>query len=82
MSTFIKATNLRKSFGSKLVLDHINFELSAGEPIALIGPNGAGKTTLFSIMCGYLQPDTGDIKLLGHDCIIWSSRCPAARCVI
>ena len=66
MSAFIKATNLSKSFGSKLVLDHINFELSAGEPIALIGPNGAGKTTLFSIMCGYLQPDTGDIKLLGH----------------
>ena len=66
MSAFIQATNLRKSFGSKLVLDNINFELSAGEPIALIGPNGAGKTTLFSIMCGYLTPDTGDIKLLGH----------------
>ncbi len=66
MKPMITAKNLRKSFGSKVVLDNLEFELTAGEPIALIGPNGAGKTTLFSILCGYLSPDAGDITLFGQ----------------
>lgn len=66
MSYLIEARNLSKSFGHKPVLQDLTFSLPTGEPIALIGPNGAGKTTLFSLFCGYLQPSSGDIKVLGH----------------
>lgn len=62
----IECTNLSKQFGSKYALRDINFELEQGAPIALVGPNGAGKTTLFSLLCGYIQPSQGDIKIFGH----------------
>ncbi|QYJ88496.1 ABC transporter ATP-binding protein [Shewanella halotolerans] len=57
---------LSKQFGSKRALNDINLELSAGQPIALVGPNGAGKTTLFSLLCGYIRPTEGAVKILGH----------------
>jgi ABC-type multidrug transport system ATPase subunit len=62
----IEANALSKNFGSKKVLDQLSFTVHAGEPVALIGPNGAGKTTLFSILCGYLTADAGEIRLLGQ----------------
>lgn len=63
----IECQNLSMQFGSKFALKNINFELQQGAPIALVGPNGAGKTTLFSIMCGYLKPSQGQIKIFGHN---------------
>jgi len=66
MSPMIEARGLGKRFGRKTVLDNLNFTLHAGEPIALIGPNGAGKTTLFSLLCGYLAPSQGSLRIFGH----------------
>ncbi|MFY8272541.1 ABC transporter ATP-binding protein [Pseudoalteromonas sp. SSDWG2] len=66
MSLLIEAKNVSHYFGSKQALCDVNIELEAGKPIALVGPNGAGKTTLFSLICGYLQPSKGSIKVLGH----------------
>ncbi len=66
MSTIIQAQQLSKSYGQHRVLQALNFTLVAGEPIALIGPNGAGKTTLFSILCGFLAPDSGKIEIFGQ----------------
>lgn len=66
MSAMIEAKGLAKSFGRKQVLDNLSFSLVAGEPIALIGPNGAGKTTLFSLLCGYIQPSRGELRIFGH----------------
>ena len=66
MSLVIDCKNISHSYGSKLALNNINFAIEAGEPIALVGPNGAGKTTLFSILCGYLKPSSGSIKIMGH----------------
>ncbi|WP_440055876.1 ABC transporter ATP-binding protein [Pseudoalteromonas sp. T1lg65] len=66
MSSIIKVNNIVKRYGSKTALNHVSFELFAGDPIALVGPNGAGKTTLFSTLCGYLLPDEGEISILGH----------------
>ena len=63
--SMITARQLSKSYGRHLVLDHIDFSIDAGEPVALIGPNGAGKTTLFSILCGYLAPSNGSIEIFG-----------------
>lgn len=66
MSTIIQAQQLSKSFGRHLVLDSLDFSIEAGEPIALIGPNGAGKTTLFSILCGFLRQDRGNLEIFGQ----------------
>jgi ABC-2 type transport system ATP-binding protein len=66
MSTIIQAQQLSKSFGQHQVLHSLNFSVETGEPIALIGPNGAGKTTLFSILCGFLAQDSGNIEIFGQ----------------
>ncbi len=65
MSHLIECHNLTKRFASTYALDGLDFTLEKGDPIALVGPNGAGKTTLFSILCGYIFPSSGSIKLLG-----------------
>ncbi|MBZ9613105.1 ABC transporter ATP-binding protein [Rheinheimera maricola] len=66
MSAIIQCNDLSKSFGRKTALQQVSFELIPGETAALIGPNGAGKTTLFSILCGYLRPDSGKVQIFGH----------------
>ncbi|MFJ1561529.1 ATP-binding cassette domain-containing protein [Streptomyces mirabilis] len=63
----IKATGLRKSFGEKLVLDDIDFEVPSGRIWSLLGPNGAGKTTLVQILSTLIRPDAGTIQVAGHD---------------
>lgn len=64
--SLIQCQGLSKSYGSKKALKNVSFSLKAGAPIALVGPNGAGKTTLFSLLCGYLSPSEGTIRLLGE----------------
>jgi ABC-2 type transport system ATP-binding protein len=64
--SIIQCDNLSKQYANKLALDNVSLTLTEGAPIALVGPNGAGKTTLFSLLCGYIQPTTGSIRILGH----------------
>lgn len=66
MSSIIQCQNINHRYGDKLALNNVSFSVEAGEPIALVGPNGAGKTTLFSILCGYLNPTSGRVEILGH----------------
>jgi len=66
MSLLIKVEGLYKKFGNKYALKDVNFEIFKGEPIALVGPNGAGKTTLFSILCGYIPYNSGQVSILGE----------------
>lgn len=49
------------------VLSHIDFSISKGEMVALVGKNGAGKSTLASLVCGFMQPDQGEIYLNGDN---------------
>jgi ABC-2 type transport system ATP-binding protein len=51
-------------------LEEINLNVKKGEIFALLGPNGAGKTTLISIICGIVNPSSGNIKVFGHDSVI------------
>jgi len=67
LSALIQVSQLSKSFGSKQALNKVDFEINKGEPVALVGPNGAGKTTLFSLLCGYIQPSSGKVSILGHN---------------
>ena len=46
----LSLSKIKKSFGSKKLLDGFDLELKTGERIALIGPNGSGKTTIFKII--------------------------------
>ncbi len=64
-SPLIHVENLSKSFGDHKALNNVSFSLEKGQPIALVGPNGAGKTTLFSLLCGYLLPNSGSISISG-----------------
>jgi ATP-binding cassette, subfamily F, member 3 len=57
----IMAVGISKSFGNKLVLDNVDFDIKRSERIALIGQNGAGKSTLIKILMNMMTPDTGEI---------------------
>lgn len=66
MSALIECKALTKVYGNKQVLKNVEFEIQAGQPIALVGPNGAGKSTLFSILSGYVSATAGQAKVLGY----------------
>ncbi|MDW7550224.1 energy-dependent translational throttle protein EttA [Pseudoalteromonas sp. McH1-7] len=59
----IEVSNLRKSFGDRLLIDDLNFNVPKGAIVGIIGANGAGKSTLFRMLSGQEQPDSGDITI-------------------
>ncbi len=59
----LRAENLKKSYGRRLVVKGIDIAVNTGEIIALLGRNGAGKTTTFLMMAGLIKPDSGTIYL-------------------
>jgi ABC-type multidrug transport system ATPase subunit len=61
----LEAIDLRKSYGSHLVLDGVSLSVNAGEVVGLLGPNGAGKTTTLSILATLLEPDAGLVRIAG-----------------
>lgn len=58
--------------GTRRVLDDIDFEVTAGEFVALVGPNGAGKSTLLAVLAGELAPGRGHIELDGRALTHWT----------
>ncbi len=62
----IQTQALSKHFGSVKALDGIDLTIENGKPTGLVGPNGAGKTTLFSVLCGFLNPTSGQVRIAGH----------------
>ena len=58
----VKASNFRKAFGEKVILDGVDFELQRGEKVAFVGRNGEGKTTFSRCIIGQL-PFEGELKL-------------------
>jgi ABC-2 type transport system ATP-binding protein len=59
----LKVNNISKTFGDTEVLHKINFTVRKGSITGLLGPNGAGKTTTMRIICGFLTPTKGDVRL-------------------
>ncbi|MET8093414.1 ATP-binding cassette domain-containing protein [Micromonospora sp. NPDC005220] len=63
----IVATDLRKSYRDKVVLDGIDLMITEGTIFALLGPNGAGKTTTVQILSTLINADGGSARIFGHD---------------
>ena len=59
----IVAENVTKSYGDRVLVENMSFNLPAGGIIGVIGPNGAGKTTLFKMITGQEKPDSGTISI-------------------
>jgi ATP-binding cassette ChvD family protein len=59
----VEAKGLSKSFGDRLLIDNLTFNLPKGGIVGIIGPNGAGKTTLFRMIVGQEKPDTGEMRI-------------------
>ncbi|MBS1165447.1 MAG: sugar transporter ATP-binding protein [Proteobacteria bacterium] len=62
----LEARNIVKSYGHVVALDGVDFDLRAGEILAVVGDNGAGKSTLIKTLTGAVVPDSGEILLDGQ----------------
>jgi ABC-2 type transport system ATP-binding protein len=65
----VSIVDVVKHFGSLQALAGVSLDIEPGEFFGLLGPNGAGKTTLISSLAGLIRPDSGSIKVMGHDVI-------------
>ena len=62
----------RPDFVRIAAVDSVSFEIAPGERVAIIGPNGAGKSTTLKMLCGVLEPTSGEARVLGH--VPWRER--------
>ena len=61
----VSCEGLRKRYGDVVAVDGLSFSVERGECFGLLGPNGAGKTTTIEILEGLLEPDAGEVQILG-----------------
>ena len=59
------------NFGSHILLDEVDFQITKGQRIGLLGRNGAGKTTLMKIIAGSMQPESGERWLRPGTSLAW-----------
>ena len=65
----IKASLLRKSFGSNKAVSDVSITVNSGDIVGLLGANGAGKSTLIKMLTGTLIPDSGEAEINGYSLI-------------
>ncbi|MCA9265517.1 MAG: ABC transporter ATP-binding protein [Planctomycetales bacterium] len=63
----IDVQNFHKSYGSKLAVDGVSFQVEPGQILGLVGPNGAGKTTTLRSLAGLIVPSQGRLRIAGFD---------------
>ena len=63
----LRTEGLTKSYGGRVVVRHVDLDVSSKEVVGLLGPNGAGKTTTFGMVVGLTGPDSGRVLLDDHD---------------
>lgn len=63
----VEVHDLVRTFGDFTAVDHVSFQVRAGEIYGLLGPNGAGKSTTFRMLCGLLPASSGALRVAGAD---------------
>jgi osmoprotectant transport system ATP-binding protein len=67
----VSLTDVRFSYGSRVVLDNLNLSVAPGESVALVGRSGAGKSTILKLINRLLLPDAGRVSVEGRDTRDW-----------
>ena len=80
MENVLEITNLSKSFHHVQAVSQLSLRLEPDSVVGFLGPNGAGKTTTMRMVCGYLIPDQGSVRICGYDvmtqrrdCLLYTS---------
>jgi ABC-2 type transport system ATP-binding protein len=63
----IRAQGLTKRYGTTVAVDHVDFDVQAGEIVGILGPNGSGKTTTILMLLGLTEPTEGRAQVAGFD---------------
>jgi phospholipid/cholesterol/gamma-HCH transport system ATP-binding protein len=63
---YIQFINVSKSFGEQAVLNDVSFEVRRGEMVVVLGKSGVGKSVTLKQIMGFLQPDSGEVRVGGH----------------
>lgn len=69
MTAILEVENLTMHFGMIAAAEGENVAVQAGEFVSIVGPNGAGKTTFLNLVTGYLRPQAGRVRFMGHDIV-------------
>jgi phospholipid/cholesterol/gamma-HCH transport system ATP-binding protein len=64
---YIEFKEVSKAFGDNVVLDHVNFNVMAGETVCILGRSGVGKSVSLHHIMGFLKPDSGRVIVAGQD---------------
>src|SRR5437016_2293132 len=59
----LSLANIEKTFGPRVLFDHLSFSMEKGERVGFIGANGAGKTSLLKLLTGELRADAGEVSI-------------------
>jgi ABC-2 type transport system ATP-binding protein len=76
-SSAVWCQGLQKRYGRRQAVEDVSLEVRRGEVVGLLGPNGAGKTSVIKMLLGLVQPDAGQVRLLGRP-----ATDPAARTLV
>ncbi|MFF1635504.1 ABC transporter ATP-binding protein [Leifsonia sp. NPDC058248] len=63
----LQLRSLHKELGGRTIIDELDLTVEPGELVSLLGPSGCGKTTTLRMIAGFLQPDSGSIRMAGDD---------------
>ena len=66
-NSIIEFKDVSLSYGNRLILDNINFNINEGQIFGMLGPNGVGKSTIFNLLTGLISPNSGKIKINNTD---------------
>ena len=66
MSTIIELDRVSKAFSRRTILNDVTLAIEAGHTVGIVGSNGSGKSVLFQVICGFLTPDSGTVRVRGE----------------
>lgn len=66
MEPIISLRNVSKSFSGRRVLSNVSLDIEKGSTVGIVGTNGSGKSVLFNLICGFLVPDSGEVRVRGR----------------